>query len=269
MIGSLLLYAGLIVGLVALVMRIAAWRRRRGPDAAAALAVRRRVRMLTLLSATLIVTALVHPAPERRASGTPTMTALDAMVSTWQFDERHEIQVAAPPARVFTAIREVTAGEILFFQTLTAIRRFGRSGPQNILNAPTDRPLLDVALRSGFILLAETPPEELVFGAIVLAPAGTTAATAKAWRSAETFRHPPRSGVALAGMNFLVRPDGRGGSVVSTETRVFATDAAARWRFAIYWRVIYPGSVLIRRMWLRAIRARAERPAVARARPVE
>ncbi len=30
-------------------------------------------------------------------------------------------------------------------------------------------------------------------------------------------------------------------------------------RFAIYWRVIYPGSALIRRMWLDAIRRRAER----------
>jgi hypothetical protein len=58
-------------------------------------------------------------------------------------------------------------------------------------------------------------------------------------------------------MNFLVLPDGKGGSLVSTETRIHASDAAARRRFAAYWRVIYPGSALIRRMWLRAIRRRA------------
>jgi hypothetical protein len=44
---------------------------------------------------------------------------------------------------------------------------------------------------------------------------------------------------------------------VSTETRVFATSPAARRRFAAYWRVIYPGSAIIRRSWLRAIRHRA------------
>ena len=44
----------------------------------------------------------------------------------------------------------------------------------------------------------------------------------------------------------------------STETRVFATDDSARRRFAAFWRVIYPGSALIRRMWLRAIQRRAE-----------
>ena len=61
---------------------------------------------------------------------------------------------------------------------------------------------------------------------------------------------------AIAGMNFLVTPDGRGGSIVTTETRVYANSDSARRRFAAYWRVIYPGSALIRRMWLRAIARR-------------
>jgi hypothetical protein len=64
-------------------------------------------------------------------------------------------------------------------------------------------------------------------------------------------------GFALATMNFLVTPDGSGGSLVSTETRVFANSASARRQFAAYWRIIYPGSAIIRRMWLRAIERRA------------
>lgn len=66
--------------------------------------------------------------------------------------------------------------------------------------------------------------------------------------------------IALATMNFLVRPDGDNGSEVSTETRVFASGAAARRRFAAYWRTIYPGSAMIRRGWLRAIERRATGP---------
>ena len=61
-------------------------------------------------------------------------------------------------------------------------------------------------------------------------------------------------------MNFLVTPDGPDGSLVSTETRVFATSDDARRQFARYWRVIYPGSAIIRRMWLRAIARRAMTP---------
>jgi hypothetical protein len=62
-------------------------------------------------------------------------------------------------------------------------------------------------------------------------------------------------------MNFLIAPDGPDGSLVSTETRVFANSAGAKRRFARYWRLIYPGSALIRRMWLRAVEKRATYPA--------
>jgi hypothetical protein len=67
-----------------------------------------------------------------------------------------------------------------------------------------------------------------------------------------------RPGFAKATMNFLIEPDGSGGCILKTETRIFATDASSRRRFAAYWRVIYSGSALIRRMWLRAIKLRAE-----------
>ena len=60
------------------------------------------------------------------------------------------------------------------------------------------------------------------------------------------------------GVNFLVTSDERGGSIVSTETRVYVNDPSALRRFAVYWRVIHPGSDIIRRMWLRAIKRRAE-----------
>jgi hypothetical protein len=58
-------------------------------------------------------------------------------------------------------------------------------------------------------------------------------------------------------MNFRLEDEGET-CLVSTETRVQTTDASSRRRFAMYWFVIYPGSALIRRMWLRAIKRRAE-----------
>ena len=42
--------------------------------------------------------------------------------------------------------------EHAFFHTLTSIRRLGRSGPENILNAPGNKPLLDVALKKAIDL---------------------------------------------------------------------------------------------------------------------
>jgi hypothetical protein len=147
------------------------------------------------------------------------------------------------------------AGEILFFGTLTWIRRGGRPIPRGILNAGEHESLIDVATRSGFVLLADEAPRELVIGTVVLAPPGTYETT-----TSEMFQKDLAPGFALATMNFHVSAEGPDRSVVSAETRVVANSAESRLRFAAYWRVIYPGSAIIRRMWLRAIERRATSP---------
>jgi hypothetical protein len=61
----------------------------------------------------------------------------------------------------------VTTEEIVFFRTLTWLRRFGRPGPEGILNLPPHVPLLDVATRTSFLVLAEEPGREIVLGTLV------------------------------------------------------------------------------------------------------
>ncbi len=146
----------------------------------------------------------------------------------------------------------VRADEIRLFHTLTWIRRGGRAAPPSILNAGSRESLIDVATRSGFVRLAEDSPREVVIGTVVVAPTGSRGSL-----TPDVFQRPLPPGFALATMNFLVTPNGPDRSIVSTETRVFATSAGARRRFALYWRLIYPGSAIIRRMWLRAIERRA------------
>lgn len=172
----------------------------------------------------------------------------------WQFREFHSIRVAAPPQRVHQAIENVRADEISLFGALTWIRRGGRPLPEGILNAGNREPLIDVAVRGGFVRLANEAPREIVIGTAVHTPRGASDTLGP-----RLFSDPP-AGYALAAMNFLVTPDGPAASIVSTETRVYATSPAARRRFGAYWRVIYPGSALIRRMWLRAVERRALRP---------
>lgn len=180
---------------------------------------------------------------------------LDEWMPRWQVGERHVLKIAASPAKVFAAIHEVRADEILLFRTLTAIRRCGGTGPESILNAPEQKPLLDVATQTTFILLDDMAPRELVIGTVVAAP---RAVRASGRLEPDLFRRSLPPGVVLATMNFLVTPAEDGGSTVATETRVFANSPAAGRRFGIYWRLIHPGSDLIRRMWLRAIALRAE-----------
>lgn len=186
----------------------------------------------------------------------PAVSAIDTFAPQFQIRERHEIRIAAPADRVYAAIRAVTASEIALFQTLTAIRRLGQPGPESILNAPEHQPILEVAMNGGFVLLSEVAPREVVVGALVMVPSGPRPAGTL---TADSYLSLSRPGFAKATMNFLVEPDGAAGSRVVTETRVFATDRATLRRFTAYWRVIYPGSGLMRLTWLRAIKARAEK----------
>jgi hypothetical protein len=201
----------------------------------------------------LVAVGMALPAPETRVASPG--SRLDEFAPAYQFSELHAIHVKAPPAQAYQAIRAVSADEIAFFRALTSIRRFGRAGPESILNAPEKLPILAVATRTTFLLLADEPDREVVVGTIVVAPPGFRRSSVP---TPESYRQLSEPGFVKASMSFRVEPDGAGGSNVTTETRVFATDAPARRRFACYWRVIYPGSALLRRTWLRAIRGRAE-----------
>ena len=258
MLGSALLYTGLVLSLFGAVTLVRPTRRLRVPT-------RRRAAAVLASGAALGIVAAALPAPTMRVA--QPRTRLDAIVPAWQFAERHETRVHADPARVERAIRAVTAREIRLFRLLTWIRnpRLSRGAqPENILAAPADRPLLDVALQGGFMVLAEEPRRELVFGTLVVVPPELLRLPPEERRrlrrefTPAAFVALDKPGYAKAVMNFHLVDEGGGWTRVITETRVFATDDQARRRFAPYWRAIYPGSALIRRMWLRAIRARAE-----------
>lgn len=250
MLGVVLVYAGLIIssaGAVSLLKPLAF------------LKIRSRLRGALVLGIGLILFALGALLPSRERRVEAMRTRLDEFAPVYQFHEVHRIHVRAPREQVYRAIKTVTADEILFFRTLTWIRRLGQPGPETIVNAPEHLPLLEVATRTSFLLLAEDEGQEIVLGTIVLAPKGWQP---KSGANPEDFKVLDRPGFAKATMNFRLEDAGSLACVVTTETRVYATDASAQRRFAAYWRVIYPGSALIRRMWLRAVKLRAEAPAM-------
>lgn len=246
MLPSIMVYGGLlaaVIGAFCLVQRIRA-----------RLGLGRRSLALVLVFAGLAVACagLMSPAPAARI--TLPRSRLDEFAPAYQFREFHSIQVGTPCENAYRAVQEVTPQEIHFLHALTWLRRGGRPGPESVLNPPPNTPMLEVMLRSGFLLLAEDPGQEVVLGAVVIAPAG--------WQPSrytpQAYKELRAPGFALASANFLLEADGPSACTVSTETRIWATDDSARRKFAHYWRLIYPGSALIRRMWLRAIRTRAE-----------
>ncbi|MFO7694258.1 MAG: hypothetical protein R6V57_14310 [Vicinamibacterales bacterium] len=214
----------------------------------------RRAAAIVFLAGAVLAWRELH-APVLSDYVTAPSSKLDEFAPIYQFSERVSIPVRATADRIYDALLRVTAAEVPFYRTLVWIRRGGTSGPESVLNPPDHEPLIRVATRTTFLQLADVPGREFVMGAVVMAPEGVRLA---AGQTPESFKGLTRAGFAKAVMSFSIEPQGPGLCLLRTDTRVHATDPVSRDAFAGYWRVIAPGSLLIRHMWLRAIKVRAE-----------
>lgn len=204
------------------------------------------------------VAVLKWPAPAVRSAAGSRL--LDSALPAYHFAERHRTRICAPPQAIASAIKQTRPGEIAWLGFLSAIRGLS-SGPD-----ASRKPVLDVALESNFVMLADTPIE------IVLATGGPFwqyrssadpgAPLRQKLRSAQgdvaAFAVLDLGGLPKAVFNFAIDPAPFGCQYVTTETRIQADDPGMLASFAAYWRVIQPGSALLRRSWLDAIRRRAE-----------
>ncbi len=174
------------------------------------------------------------------------MTLLDDFLPSYDFVERHRIVCRASASATWRALHEADLVDSRLARALIALR--GMKTPPRLT--------LDALIASGFSALAESPERELVMG---LAGRFWTPSGGRIETDAAGFRGPIPPGTARVAWNFLAEPRSDGTTLLHTETRVACADAAARRRFRTYWFVIRPGSGLIRRAILRAVRAHAER----------
>lgn len=169
---------------------------------------------------------------------------LDDAMPHWDKREVHRIAADAPPESLFRAFDELTWGEVGVFKALMTVRGLarGRAG---------DARIYDWFLSSGFVELGRTDDELLVVAAQSSRFRGAPAAVPDRVDTYRTLGAPRTIKIAF---NFRVA-DG----YLTTETRVRGTDGQARRVFAAYWLGIRVFSGLIRCVWLRAIRSRAQK----------
>ncbi|MEU4213045.1 hypothetical protein AB0F13_24140 [Streptomyces sp. NPDC026206] len=168
---------------------------------------------------------------------------IDHVLPDWHFRETHRVSVPGCPSRqdVMRAVRETTWGEAPVSRALMSLTKTDVSPERRIV---TDS-------LSGAGETVEAGDGEFLF--IVLdcledrpRPQGSVA---------EAFAQCDQPGFLKMAMN-VSYDDG----LLSTETRVWATDDRTRRRFRTYWFVIRAASGLTRRSMLRAIRRRVLRP---------
>lgn len=179
-------------------------------------------------------------------------TLLDRVIPAPRLLEVDHVDLAVPPHHVWTLLRhdDLARSPLVqaFFELRAIPERFsGKHQPTSLriddLRSSPDKP--------GFSLLLEDDGHEFVVGAI-----------GKVWHPVIEFQHvadgaaflefsePDQVKVAWA---LRVSPLGDHDCRVEVEVRVDATDDAAWRKFQRYWRLIGPGSHLIRRVLLRGL----------------
>ena len=171
------------------------------------------------------------------------MPLIDDWLPEYDVGERHDVALPVEPERALELARESPAAGDGVVRTLLTARGMIARGET----------IEGFFAAHRFVVLAESPAE-WVLGAVgaVWRPRGglVPLADAEAWRAAAV----PGTIKAAAGFRAERIP---GGSRLTTETRVQATDERARRAFRLYWLAVGPFSGLIRRRWLRAIQAAA------------
>ncbi|HET7840877.1 MAG TPA: hypothetical protein VFM21_04695 [Terriglobia bacterium] len=197
----------------------------------------------------LTLAALFWPASTIRVA--QPRTRLDAIMPEYQFFETHSARIHARPEQVMQATRESTFRDMKSLGTLLKIRgaalRIRDTG-----ESLQDKRVLDAFSGPGF--LQDGGEHEIVMFWAANVRAGGLAKL----RSPQEFTDYRDQGAVKMAVDFNVEDAGGGWSALSTETRILATDLPTRRGMGTYWRMIVPGSGLLRRQWLDGIRKRAE-----------
>jgi hypothetical protein len=193
---------------------------------------------------------------------------LDEYLPKYDFTEVHTINVSAAPETAYRAIKDTTLEEISgFVRFLFWLREMPEKMVGRNTNSMTSKgPMLGQMEKNGFTMIQEQPPREDVFGLIVPGKIGrvwdkTSGYGSQVANTAEflAFKDPR---YLLVVANLMVQDSDVPGVVtVYTESRTMALSEQARKSFRLYWAFIRPWSGLIRRLWLNAIKRRAERTA--------
>jgi hypothetical protein len=169
---------------------------------------------------------------------------IDEFLPRYEVNTRYQIEVHAPLPDVYSVARNLDMGSSKLVRLLYRLR-----------GLPQDDLTVDGMLKWGFVLLADKPSQELVFGLI-----------GRFWTSppqiqrvnADTFITFNEPGYAKAAGNMSFVAISNGTVKVTTQTRIHCLDIASRYRFRIYWLLIRPFSGIIRKEWLRLIKQQAE-----------
>jgi len=183
------------------------------------------------------------------------MLTLDDLLPAPHFRERHHRDVDASPAAVWEALQELRLADAALSRALMGLRLL----PAKLARRPLPPMVAGRFLEQGPVPVLATDAGRAVVAGGAMQPWKLIGGDDPPVLDADGLRAFCEPGWVKTGVDFVLEPHG-GGTRLTTETRVTATDPRTRAVFKNYWLLIRTGSGLIRHDMLRAVARSAERP---------
>lgn len=187
---------------------------------------------------------------------------IDTLLPNYSFNEFHEVRIKSTPEKVKHTFRITGVKDISLVNFLMKIRGF--TDDKNIKDRVAINQVASGAFSTPDFNFFMFDSEEYISVMIIKASMKTS-------RSAKIFNIPEIAklddflsfstpGYVKVVINFRFVSINKEETQLTTETRIQGITPNDSRIFGIYWRIIYPGSAIIRRLWLDTIRKKTISP---------
>ena len=205
---------------------------------------------LLSFSLLLIITALSLPQKLHHSQG---KLKIDAFSPDYSTNEYHEVTINASPEKVKYALQTTGVADIPVVHLLMKIRGIADDRDRSDTVTKNEPGSNTFSTPDFDFIVADS--NELITFMILKASAKTPPPEVKTVEQFIAFNEP---GYVKVAANFRFIRIGNGQTLLTTETRNYPITLKDRRIFGRYWTVIYPGSAIIRRVWLDTLAKKAE-----------
>lgn len=207
-----------------------------------------------LISATSLIS------PVKLEQSTTSDQQIDGLMPTYSFNELHEVRIKASPDEVKEVFRVTGVNDIPIVHLLMKIRGIADEDVDLSDRASSNKAGTDTFTTPDFNFFVVAPDEYIAV--MILKPTMISGNKEKPAppeiSTLEQFIAFNEPGYMKVAINFRIIGIENKETLLTTETRVDGTTKTDSYVFGRYWRVVYPGSAIIRRVWLDTIKKKAE-----------
>ncbi|MGV8137325.1 MAG: hypothetical protein AB2L20_19085 [Mangrovibacterium sp.] len=202
--------------------------------------------------------SLFYPVKEKQTS--TTNQKIDDVLPYYSFNEFHEVRIKASPEKVKQVLQNIGVKDIPVAHLLMKIRGIANVDVDLSDRVSNNLVASDTVSTPDFNFFVMAPDEwitVMILKSVIITNNANKPAPPEI-KTLDKFKAFNKPGYVKVAVNFRFISTNNKETILTTETRNKGITIKDNRIFGYYWRIIYPGSAIIRRVWLDTIKKKAE-----------